>query len=150
MIHGHDVARAILAVHAHPTRATGERWILTDNRVYDWWDLASAWGNARSTPPKPGGRHAAKVAAAAAATATTTAATTATTATTTTTTTGDKETGAEDGPRGPQPRWVQELMREHGVRALPRSPETIGRAFDAREFWETFGLQPERARLDLA
>ena len=51
MIHGSDVARAILAVHAHFDRATGERWMLTDGRVYDWWDLAYAWG---SVPPSDG------------------------------------------------------------------------------------------------
>lgn len=44
MVHGLDVARAILAVAAHFERAAGERWIVTDQRVYDWWDLASAWG----------------------------------------------------------------------------------------------------------
>ncbi|KAF5309303.1 hypothetical protein D9758_019053 [Tetrapyrgos nigripes] len=45
MIHGIDVARAILAVHANFSKASGERWLLTDGRVYDWWDLASAWGS---------------------------------------------------------------------------------------------------------
>jgi hypothetical protein len=49
MIHGIDVARAILAVHNNFSKAQGQRWILTDGRVYDWWDLASAW---RSTPLK--------------------------------------------------------------------------------------------------
>ncbi|RPD72447.1 hypothetical protein L226DRAFT_573188 [Lentinus tigrinus ALCF2SS1-7] len=44
MIHGLDVSRAILAVHANFERAAGERWLLTDGRVYDWWDWASAWG----------------------------------------------------------------------------------------------------------
>ncbi|KAF9001486.1 hypothetical protein BDQ17DRAFT_1426448 [Cyathus striatus] len=44
MIHGVDVARAILAVHKDFTKAQGQRWLLTDGRVYDWWDLASAWG----------------------------------------------------------------------------------------------------------
>ena len=44
MIHGLDVSRAILAVHSHFDRASGQRWLLTDGRVYDWWDLASAWG----------------------------------------------------------------------------------------------------------
>lgn len=46
MIHGSDVARAILAVHANFALASGQRWILTDTRIYDWWDLASAWGTA--------------------------------------------------------------------------------------------------------
>lgn len=50
MIHGLDVSRAILAVHASFSKASGQRWILTDGRVYDWWDLASAWGS----HPTPG------------------------------------------------------------------------------------------------
>jgi hypothetical protein len=49
MIHGLDVSRAILAVHADFSKASGQRWILTDGRVYDWWDLASAWGSGPST-----------------------------------------------------------------------------------------------------
>ncbi|KAJ7157635.1 hypothetical protein C8R43DRAFT_997201 [Mycena crocata] len=44
LIHGFDLARAILAVHINPTKAAGQRWLLTDGRVYDWWDLTSAWG----------------------------------------------------------------------------------------------------------
>ncbi|KAI0661845.1 hypothetical protein C8Q70DRAFT_681992 [Cubamyces menziesii] len=93
LIHGLDVARAILAVHAQFDRAAGERWLLTDLRVYDWWDLASAWGE-----------------------------------------------------EGKQARWVRELMQEEGLRALPRSPEVIGRAMDSREFWTTFGLEPVKGR----
>ena len=38
-----DFSRIVLAVHALFDRANGERWLLTDG-VYDWWDLASAWG----------------------------------------------------------------------------------------------------------
>ncbi|EJD07147.1 uncharacterized protein FOMMEDRAFT_75974 [Fomitiporia mediterranea MF3/22] len=44
LIHGIDVARAVLAVHQNFAAASGQRWLLTDCRVYDWWDLASAWG----------------------------------------------------------------------------------------------------------
>ena len=84
----------MLAVHAHFERAAGQRWLLTDGRVYDWWDLAGAWG-------------------------------------------------AE----GAQPRWVRELMDEAGVRALPRSPELLGRAMESTEFWRTFELEPVRARV---
>lgn len=40
LIHGQDVARSILAVHRKPSPG---RWLVTDGRVYDWWDLASAW-----------------------------------------------------------------------------------------------------------
>lgn len=45
MMHGEDVARAILAVHDHFEPAVGQRWMVTDARVYDWWDLAGAWGD---------------------------------------------------------------------------------------------------------
>ncbi|EGG04182.1 uncharacterized protein MELLADRAFT_49258 [Melampsora larici-populina 98AG31] len=44
MIHGIDVSRSILEVFNQFEKSRGQRWILTDQRVYDWWDLASAWG----------------------------------------------------------------------------------------------------------
>jgi hypothetical protein len=44
----------------------------------------------------------------------------------------------------PQIKWVGELMDEHQVRALPRSMEQLGRCYDSREFWTTFGLMPAR------
>lgn len=42
LIHGQDVARGIIAVHGHFT--PGKRWLLTDLRVNDWWDLIQTWG----------------------------------------------------------------------------------------------------------
>jgi hypothetical protein len=86
MLHGHTLAHALLAVHSSPTLAAGQRWLLTDGRVYDWWDLDAAWGS----PATHG-------------------------------------------------KWVRELMREEGVRALPRDHGRLGRCLDSREFWETFG-----------
>ena len=109
MIHGLDVARAILAVHQNFAAAAGQRWLLTDLRVYDWWDLASAWG------------------------------------------TGGAEStigSTEANPNGPQPLWVKELMKERGVRVLPRTPADMGRVLDSREFWDVFGLAPLKARTD--
>jgi len=46
LIHGEDVARVIVAVHDRQTwdKVKGKRWILTDLRVYDWWDLMFQWG----------------------------------------------------------------------------------------------------------
>ncbi|KAI1311344.1 hypothetical protein F5Y03DRAFT_304589 [Xylaria venustula] len=41
VIHGEDVARAVLAVHRKFT--PGKRWVLTDMHVYDWWDLVQDW-----------------------------------------------------------------------------------------------------------
>jgi len=45
LVHGEDVARAVLAVVARWDLAVGNRWLLTDLRSYDWWDLALAWGS---------------------------------------------------------------------------------------------------------
>lgn len=46
LVHGRDVARAILAVWESVAQGThsdiwGRRWIVTDGRVYDWWQLAT-------------------------------------------------------------------------------------------------------------
>ena len=129
MIHGSDVARAILAVHAHFDRATGERWMLTDGRVYDWWDLASAFGDGHTTQ-KAGSDGAVQRQP------------------TDSTAAGSEVGGRAEGAKGPQPRWVRELMHEEGVRALPRPVELLGRGLDSREFWDTFELEPLVARLE--
>lgn len=42
LIHGEDVGWAVIAVHGNFTK--GKRWLLTDLRVYDWWDLIQVWG----------------------------------------------------------------------------------------------------------
>lgn len=42
VIHGEDVARAVLAVHRAENIA-GRRWMLCDMHVYDWWDLVQDW-----------------------------------------------------------------------------------------------------------
>ncbi|MCJ1263017.1 hypothetical protein MMC22_002887 [Lobaria immixta] len=42
LIHGEDVGQAIIAVHENFSKA--KRWLLTDLRVYDWWDLLQDWG----------------------------------------------------------------------------------------------------------
>mgnify|MGYP006886188722 CR=1 FL=1 len=122
LLHGLDLARAIIAVHLAPSlptcssadveKGTGQRWIVSDLRVLDWWDLASAHPTGPSAPPP----------AASAA-----------------------------GERSPdRALWVQDLMRKHGVRALPRTPQELGRAIDAREFWDAFGLMPVRGRWEEA
>jgi len=46
-----------------------------------------------------------------------------------------------------QIKWVGELMEEAKIRALPRSMEQLGRCYDTREFWTTFGLMPVRSRI---
>ncbi|KAK7966851.1 uncharacterized protein PG986_001128 [Apiospora aurea] len=41
LVHGQDVARAIVALHRHFT--PGRRWIICDMHIYDWWDLIEDW-----------------------------------------------------------------------------------------------------------
>ncbi|KAH8175182.1 hypothetical protein LIA77_03600 [Sarocladium implicatum] len=41
VIHGEDVARAVVAVHRN--KPSGKRYILCDMHVYDWWDLTQDW-----------------------------------------------------------------------------------------------------------
>jgi hypothetical protein len=48
LIHGKDVARAILAVHLGVQKYSqlrAQRWILTDQRCYDWLRLFLAWAS---------------------------------------------------------------------------------------------------------
>lgn len=48
MVHGVDVARAILAVAKNWEAGQGERWMLTDGFVYDWWSLFAGWANVKA------------------------------------------------------------------------------------------------------
>lgn len=65
LIHGYDVARAIVAVHLAPLkqdRQQGERYILTDLQVYDWWSIAQAFTapdylDKRGVPPETRARY---------------------------------------------------------------------------------------------
>lgn len=135
MIHGLDVARCILAVHADFDKAEGQRWILTDGRIYDWWDLASAWGskpavetssstaeenNRALSDPSDESKILAEI----------------------------PGTTIGEGDSSPQAAWVRDLMQETGIRALPRPVEQLGRAVDSRDFWITFGLSPLKARIE--
>lgn len=104
LVHGEDVARSILAVITKQWKVSeGQRWMLTDGFVYDWWMLFAKWG--------------------------------------------DVYTVEEDLRREPtkQSQWVYELMNEEGVRALPRDMEVLGRCYDSREFWQTYGISPLKA-----
>ncbi|KAF2863666.1 hypothetical protein K470DRAFT_268082 [Piedraia hortae CBS 480.64] len=103
MVHGLDVARSIVALIQRDKweeLGKGQRWMLTDGFVYDWWSLLVGWADVK-----------------------------------------------EDEKPTKQAKWVFELMVEHNVRALPRSMEALGRCYDSREFWNSFGLQPLRARI---
>ena len=107
LVHGMDVARGVVGVvgrwESGGLGLGGRRWIVSDLRVYDWWDLVMSWG---------GG-----------------------------------EDGDGDGDGDVYRRWVGELMREEGVRALPREKEMLGRLLDGRGFWEAIGRWPGEGRV---
>ncbi|KAK0750257.1 hypothetical protein B0T18DRAFT_437512 [Schizothecium vesticola] len=85
LVHGEDVARGVVGVVDAGEWRGGERWMVTDGFVYDWWALMAG--------------------------------------------------------------WVWELMREEGVKALPRGMEVLGRCYDAGEFWKWVGVAPTRGGL---
>jgi len=48
MVHGLDVARAIVAVTENWNKSFGQRWMVTDGFVYDWWALMAGWADAKN------------------------------------------------------------------------------------------------------
>ncbi|RKF63841.1 hypothetical protein OnM2_022004 [Erysiphe neolycopersici] len=48
LVHGEDVARAIIAVHQKPHIATGQRYLITDLIIHDWWEIALGLGQSSS------------------------------------------------------------------------------------------------------
>lgn len=123
LVHGDDVARAIVGVHSRwvkgeqvgSKQATGRRWLVCDLRVYDWWDLVADW-TAEDLRMVQGKEH------------------------------GENEQQIVE--RATRLRsWVGELMLEEGVRALPRNTERLGRVLDGRSFWEAIGMWPAHGRV---
>lgn len=55
-VHGEDVARAIIATHKNFT--SGKRWIITDLRVYDWYDLIMSFSAPDEEQDVEGGEEA--------------------------------------------------------------------------------------------
>lgn len=108
MIHGDDVARAIVAVHEGFTK--GERWLLTDLRVNDWWDLIQDWGAETQEKAKT-------------------------------------TMGVEEAAKLDYTKWVGELLVEENIKALPRSPDSLGRVLDSRAFWDKMEIWPTRGRV---
>lgn len=55
MIHGKDVARSVLAITEKWNKAgKGERWMVTDGFVYDWWSLIAGWAAEKSKAKEAG------------------------------------------------------------------------------------------------
>lgn len=125
MVHGVDVARVIVAVLDKSEKGQwadvgyGQRWMVTDGFVYDWWSLFAGWADTASTAKEQEGDRE-----------------------------GQAEAKGPQKPIK-QAQWVYELMQEQGVRALPRSMEALGRCYDTRELWQTLGIAPLMAGLGL-
>ena len=117
LVHGRDVARAIIATHISFDKVGGKRWIVNDLHVYDWWDLILAWG--KYAREKAISSQSLEDRA-------------------------EKTVGKEDLQFE---HWIVDLMAEEGVRALPRNNDTLGRVLDGRGFWEAVGEAPKEGRV---
>lgn len=119
LVHGVDVARGVLAVLGKWDRARGQRWMLTDGLVYDWWELFVGWADQEEEQKQQQQQQ------------------------------GETNGEEEEREKQPskQAKWVSELMWEENVLALPRSMEVLGRCYDSRDFWHTFELAPLKARV---
>lgn len=125
MIHGEDVARVIVWLmhrcneeEGWDNFGKGQRWMVTDGFVYDWWSLFAGWADTTAQEEKAEREERDQVAT---------------------------------GQHGPskQAKWVYELLKEEGVRALPRGPDRLGRCYDSRELWEMLKIAPLKAGLGL-
>ncbi|KAL6718276.1 hypothetical protein ACLMJK_004364 [Lecanora helva] len=117
LVHGRDVARAIIGAHLHFDNVGGKRWIVNDLHVYDWWDLIHAWGKYAREKAIAAERMQ-KL----------------------------EEKPLSEGDLQFE-RWVVELMAEEGVRALPRDTDTLGRILDGRGYWEAVEGAPKEGRV---
>ncbi len=115
LVHGEDVARGIVAVHGRFT--PGKRWLVTDLRVNDWWDLIQSWG------VRPDVLHLQSTDA------------------------DEKQGQETKAERLDYAGWVGELMVEENVRSLPRSADSLGRVLDSRAFWAEMKIWPIRGRV---
>lgn len=121
MVHGEDVARVIVGLMDRFNEeggwdrvGKGQRWMVTDGFVYDWWSLFAGWADIATRKEDEDGHN-------------------------------------EVERHGPsqQAKWVYELMREEGVRALPRGEQKLGRCYDSRELWTMLGIAPLKGGLGL-
>jgi hypothetical protein len=125
LVHGRDVAIAIVAVFERwddaPTDCAGQRWLVTDGFVYDWWSLFARWSHPVESNDHDDHDHDDH---------------------------DDDDHDVATTEPSRQSRWVFELMEtDDRVRALPRSAELLGRCYDGREFWRVFKVSPTRAGL---
>ena len=122
LIHGDDVGKAIVGAHQRWQAVQGKRWIVTDLRVYDWWEIILRYDRymrlkwreeRRQRKVSEGGMS--------------------------------NSTSTEIEDKLPTyGEWVKQLMDEEGIRALPREGQRLGRRLDGRDIWRVTGQRPLR------
>lgn len=134
MIHGEDVARVIVWLMYRSNEgdgwirvARGQRWMVTDGFVYDWWALFAGWADTDTATLKKTQEEKEEKRAEG----------------------GDEGAVVERYGPSEQAKWVYELLEEEGVRALPRGEERLGRCYDTRELWKMLGIAPLKGGLGL-
>lgn len=126
LIHGEDVGQAVLGAHLRPEKVRGQRWIVTDLHVYDWWDLIVQW----ATEEAKGTSTMTKVGK-----------------------TGLREFDVATLGEGSATEKIDlqaevfKCLEKTGVRALPRDPDSLGRVLDGRELWTAIGRHPTVGRV---
>ncbi|EHY52290.1 hypothetical protein ABEF92_000745 [Exophiala dermatitidis] len=163
LIHGEDVARAVVGVilkdleqdqepiQSLPSSSLfGRRWIVADCVSYDWWSLVWDWMGESNEPQSDNETE----------TGRNMASTSGTVETVQTATASDEqrrqqqredpsktttETDTDTIIKRQYRQWILELMEEHHVRGLPRSIDQLGRKLDARDFWKAVGILPKRS-----
>lgn len=122
LVHGKDVAVAILGAHLCWRTVQGKRWIVTDLRVYDWWEIIMRYGlrvrwklneERRQWEDTEQGMLIDESMR-----------------------TGEHSSGYE--------QWVWELMDEEGIKALPREGQRLGRRLNGRDFWKAISYGPRQ------
>ena len=132
LVHGRDVARAVIGAHRYFQKVGNHRWIVTDLHTYDWWDLIHAWGGYARETVVPAqdlqeekdlqkGREVGKYL--------------------------QKSTDEAENEKLQYERWVIELMEEENVKALPRDTDRLGRVLDGRGFWQAVEGAPKEGRV---
>ena len=116
-VHGRDVSWAVVGVHR---KFVGERWLVSDGGVYDWWDVL--WREARRLEGR--GKRDDVVQ-------------------------GQQPKDGEGEGGLKYRKWVLELMQHEGVRCLPRTGDELGRRLDARAFWKWIGTTPMEERFGM-
>lgn len=132
MIHGEDVARVLVwfvykwnEEGGWEKVGRGQRWMVTDGFVYDWWSLFAGWADSAAHKHEEGKDEEQDESRC------------------------DGVVDEKQAGPSTQARWVYELMTEEGVRALPRGEERLGRCYDTRELWTMLGIAPLKGGLGL-